>query len=293
MIYQLENNFLKVSFASLGAELKSIFSKQANKELLYDGKSEFWNRSAPILFPIVGRLKNNQYHYRDSSYTLSQHGFARDKEFIVFEKTAESISFELSSNEDFKKQYPFDFGLSVSYTLKENQLLVSYQVVNEGSTAMFFSIGAHPGFNCPLFEDEQFSDYTLAFEHEEILQRHLLDQSTGLFDLRTEKIALEDGKLNLDYHYFAKDAIVLKQLKSQKIELINKNNSYQLEFVFPNFSYLGIWSKPNAPFICLEPWHGLADNINSTGILDEKEGIIRLESDKSFKCAYSMKFSFS
>ncbi len=289
--YSLENEFLKLSFSSIGAELKSVFSKALNKEFLYDGKSEYWNRSAPVLFPIVGKLKGNQYSVDENKFELNQHGFARNEVFDLKELTSEKISFSLKASDESFKLYPFNFELIIIYTLNDNLVKTNYIVINHDNKEMPFSIGAHPGFVCPLFENETFEDYYLEFDKAENFQRHLLNLENGLFNGQQEKVTNQADSIELKYSFFEKDALVFKNLNSEKIVLKSKKSNYCLEFNFEDFPYFGIWTKPNAAFICLEPWCGLADSENSISNFFEKEGINLLQSKEKFERSYSFKLN--
>ncbi len=287
----LENEYLKLKFASLGGELKSAFDKKSGKEILYEGKSSFWNRSAPILFPIVGKLKDNSYLIQDKKFELSQHGFARNLEFNVRNKSESEITFNLLFNEETLKAYPFKFELQISYILTINKVTTKYKVINLDDKKIPFSIGAHPGFICPIFENEKFEDYYLEFEKEEKLNRHLLNQKNGLFNSKTEEVLNNSTILKLDYSYFEKDAIVFKNMKSSWIKIKSSKSDYCLKFIFKNFPYFGIWTKSNGKFICLEPWHGIADSESATTDFYVKEGINFLEKNMEFKCEYSFEIN--
>lgn len=292
-IYSLENQFLKLTFNSIGAELKSCYSKLLSKELIYDGKSEYWNRSAPVLFPIVGKLKENQYFLHEIQFELSQHGFARNEAFDLCDLTNEKISFSLKASDESFKIYPFNFELIITYTLNDNKVETRYTVINHDSKEMPFSLGAHPGFVCPLFENESFDDYYLEFDKAENFSRYLLNHENGLFNGQQETIANQENLIELNYSYFEKDAIVFKNLNSKKIVLKSKKSNYCLEFSVKNFPYFGIWTKPNAPFICLEPWCGLADSENSSSNFQEKEGINSLKPKEEFERSFSFSITFN
>ncbi len=281
MITTIQNNYLKVEIASPGAELRSVYNKQKSQEYLWQGDEKWWPRSAPVLFPIVGKLNNNSYKVDGKTYTLPQHGFARDMEFNLLEKSGQEAVFELISTEETLAKYPYRFSLKITYTLKENSLLTHYQVENTGSGEMYFSLGAHPGFRCPMYENESLNDYYIELQHEETLQRHLLQD--GVFTGETETIMTETKVLNLHAALFEKDAIVFKDMRSSYMILKSKNSGYYLRFFFEGFPYFGIWQKPGAPFICLEPWCGIADNKGFTGNLSEKEGIFELPSNGVFE----------
>ncbi|MBI2259564.1 MAG: aldose 1-epimerase family protein [Flavobacteriia bacterium] len=275
-MYFLENDFIKLDISSLGAEIKSIFHKDSNINILYKGDTPYWNRSSPVLFPIVGKLKQNTYLYKNKEYVLSQHGFARDLEFSVIEKKVDEIIFELKSSSKTLEIYPFDFVLHIKYQLIDKQIVVQYKISNPSKEQMYFSIGAHPAFQIPISKEETFSDYYLEFPQDEYLKRYFINKNSGLFFGKSEQIKLNNHLLDLHYALFEEDALVIKKLKSTKILLKSKKNQYHLEFDRGNLEFLGLWTKKDAPFICIEPWEGLADSENHNQDFTLKEGIISL-----------------
>lgn len=288
MISKLENDKILITVDSLGAELKKLVLKKNNKNYLWHGDPEYWGRSAPVLFPIVGRLKNNNYFYNDQKYTMTQHGFARDKDFELTDQSENHLTYSLTEDKRSLEKYPFKFRLEIKYTIKETSLAVSYNVINRDQKKMYFSIGAHPAFYWPLNENENKEDYFLEFEKPENTSRYLLD--SGLLNGNKEKIIKESKILKLKADSFKDDALVFKNLNSEKITLKNKNSDAKVEMEFKKFPYLGIWSQSAAaPFICIEPWHGIADSIDSSGKLEEKEGIMALEAGNNFESTYIIK----
>lgn len=281
MTESIENDFLRIEISTLGAELKSIFHKHKNQEYLWQGDANWWPRSAPVLFPVVGKLNNNEYYVDGKTYSLPQHGFARDMEFTVVEKVADIIVFELKSTEETLAKFPYSFSLKITYSLAENKLFTNYKVENVSSEEMCFSIGAHPGFICPMYENETLEDYYLELQYEETLARHLLEN--GLFTGESEIIITDTKVLNLHAGLFEKDAIVFKNMRSTYMFLKSKKSDYYLKFSFDGFPYFGIWQKPGAPFICLEPWCGIADNKGFSGAFSEKEGIVKLDGNEVFE----------
>lgn len=283
---KIENNLLSIEVDHSGAELWSVFDKTAQKEYLWSGNGAWWSRRAPVLFPIVGKLNGNTYTFKGQKYDLPQHGFARDLEFLLIEKNKNRLVFALHSNKSTLSIFPFEFELQISYELVANKLIVTYEVKNTGTQDMYFSIGAHPGFNCPLNPDETFSDYFLEFEKQETFDRHLLDE--GLFNGKTERLMTAEKILELKEELFQKDAIVFKDIRSSFVTLRSHNSSTSLKIECKDFPYFGIWTKPGAPFICLEPWCGMADNKGFKGELQEKEGIVCLGAKKNFMRSFSM-----
>lgn len=280
-MWVLENDLVKVSVTSAGAELVEIIYKPTGINYLWSGDSAVWGRRAPVLFPIVGKVKNNQYTYKGKSYSLPQHGFARDKDFKVVEQSNSSITLSLRSDETTLEVYPFQFELQITYQLNQTKLSTIYKVINLDSGDMYYSIGAHPGFTCPLLPNEAFTDYRLVFNKKETLSRILLQG--GLRSDDTEQVLLMEDQQTLPLNkdlFEVKDAMVVKNLHSDSIRLESKNHTHGVEFSFSNFPWFGIWSKPG-PFVCLEPWMGVADSIHSSGKLEEKEAILKLEPNTS------------
>ena len=277
MKFQIKNQFLEASFDSLGAELISLISK--GREYIWEGNPEFWNKQSPILFPTIGSLKNDTYFFEGEEYHLPRHGFAREKEFDVIEQKDDKIIFSLKSDEETLKVYPFIFELQIQYRLVENQLEVQYKVKNNSEDEMFFSIGGHPGFAL----SENFEDYSLVFETNDELKYSLLENH--LLADETQILETVNNNLALNYSLFEKDALVFKNHQIQSVT-IQENGKDFVKVSFKNFSDLGIWTKINAPFICIEPWFGHADLIKTNQKLQEKEGILSLKPNVEFKSVY-------
>jgi galactose mutarotase-like enzyme len=287
MIYHLQNDYYQVTVKEAGAELSSFRSLRDQVEYIWQADPAIWPRHAPVLFPVVGKLPEGKYRYQGQTYALPQHGFARDEKFDLIQQTNHSLTFALASSPKTLAFYPFPFRLEITYSLHDNSLETSYRVVNPGKEDLYFSIGAHPAFNCPLLPEEKFEDYILVFEKPETLNRYLLDQ--GLQNGRTQPLLQEDQQLPLHYGLFEQDAIVFKAMASQKITLKTPKHGHGLDFAFQHYPYFGIWTKgPGAPFVCLEPWHGIASRVGDSGELTEKEGILKLEAGDSFYCAYTV-----
>lgn len=275
----IKNQQLTVSINPQGAELTSL--KRNGKEYMWDGNPEFWEKHSPILFPIVGTLKNNTYEYQGKEYNLSRHGFARDNEFNVKKQSNESVTFTLSSNQNTHKIYPFEFQLELKYTLKDATLSLEYSVTNFGKNDMPFAIGAHPAFAL----SGNFSDYSLIFEKDETLISTQLEN--GLLSDKTIEIPLDNKELPLSYNLFKNDALIFKSTASNYIDIV-RNNSPYIRVDLGNFPHLGIWTKEDAPFLCIEPWQGYSDSMNSNGNIFEKEGVITLKQNEKFRTAFSI-----
>ncbi|MFP4198837.1 MAG: aldose 1-epimerase family protein [Halanaerobium sp.] len=287
MLSKIENQELEVEVDTHGAQLQKIILKKDNKNYLWHGDAKFWGRRAPVLFPIVGRLKKDKYQYKDQEYRMTQHGFARDKEFELVEEDENYLTYVLEEDNNTLKIYPFKFRLQIKYTIKSNSLAVTYRVVNQDPKDIFFSIGAHPAFYWPLNEDEKKEDYYLEFEKEEKAARYLLED--GLLNKQTELILNNQKILELTSDIFKDDALVFKNLKSEKVSLKSRKSEREVELEFNNFPYFGIWSQSAAaPFICLEPWQGIADSVESSAKIEEKEGINQLKPGGEFNCTYTI-----
>ena len=286
MNYEIKNGYIKAKIKSFGAELNSLQKIDEDLEYIWQGDSKYWNRHSPILFPIVGRLKNDSYFYKNQKYNMSQYGFARDKEFEIVEKKDDFIEFKLSSDEKTLKIYPFSFELYLSYKLERNSLIVSYKVINKSDEKMLFSIGAHPAFNWSLEKDLKKEDYFLEFEINNS-KRYFLNELGLVFD--SIDLKFEDKKLFLNEELFKNDALVFNDLNIKNLTFKNIRNENFIKLNFENFAYLGIWSKPTgAPFICIEPWFGIADDENSIQNFEEKKGLISLQKNEIFSCFYSI-----
>lgn len=280
----ISNEHLNASINHKGAELCSLKDNSSKTEYLWQGDPTFWSRHAPILFPIVGRLKNDEYIYEDRTYHLSQHGFARDMDFELIRKEDAYASFSLKSSGQTLMVYPFRFELIVSYELIDSSIRVSYEVYNKDHKDLLFSIGGHPAFNCPIDSGEVRSDYHLHFSSQETVSTQLL--TDGIRSGKTIPLLQSQQDLDITDHLFDQDALILNDLSSSMITLMNGQKQH-LSMHFENFPYLGIWSKDSqSPFVCLEPWYGVADKESHNQQLYEKEGIIALNVSDFFKCSY-------
>ena len=286
MNYEIKNEHIKAKIKSFGAELNSLQKIDEDLEYMWQGDSKYWNRHSPILFPIVGRLKNDSYTYQNQKYNMTQHGFARDKEFEVIKNEVDFIEFRLKSDEKTLEIYPFSFELYLSYKLEKNSLIVSYKVINKSDEKMLFSIGAHPAFNWSLEKDLKKEDYFLEFEINNS-KRYFLNELGLVFD--SIDLKFEDKKLFLNEELFKNDALVFNDLNIKNLTFKNIRNENFIKLNFENFAYLGIWSKPSgSPFLCIEPWFGVADENSSNQNLEEKKGMITLDKDEIFSCFYSI-----
>jgi galactose mutarotase-like enzyme len=288
-VYQLQNTSLSVKVNSFGAELCSVVSADSAIEYIWQADPSVWARHAPNLFPVVGKLKDDTYHYQSQSYHLPQHGFARDSEFICVEQTGNALVFELPANAETLARFPFHFNFQVSYTLTDNLLQVSYSVFNPDNYDLYFSVGAHPAFNCPLTSDEQFEDYKLLFPLKDQLEIHKLNG--GLISRHTRQIPLDKNSLAVNKALFENDALVLMNSQIDEVKLVSGKTGHGVLMKAANWPYFGIWTKKDTGrFVCLEPWYGIADRDDSDGELQHKTGIIKLKAEERFQCSFDISF---
>lgn len=276
----IANKFLTVRINEQGAELSSIEGADGF-EYLWQADPAVWARHAPVLFPIVGKLRNGCYELNGKNYELSPHGFARDISFELITESKTLLVFQLSPTDQTLKSYPFKFALNIIYQLNGNSLEIGYEVQNNGTDVMPFSIGAHPGFTLPGPIDECF----LEFEKAETLSTRLLGPA-GLISEETAPVLENASRLPLSQTLFDRDALIFMDAKSEKITLGAKNSARQLIVEFPGFPQLGIWSKPGAPFVCIEPWYGYADTEQPYGDIMNKPGVLQLPAGETFTCTH-------
>lgn len=292
MMITIENDWLKVGILTEGAEVREVYHKKNKLDYMWTGDSKYWGRVSPVLFPIVGRLKKDQYTVDGQVYPMSQHGFLRDVNFEIAAQTADSASFQFESAGLFANIYPYEFKAVIHYTLNEASLIVRWEITNENKEKMYFSIGAHPAFRIPLFENETVEDYkikAIPAENKKAMEYELTDS------LIKEK-GPADGvqSFTLTPSLFANDASIYSNMDYVTLE--SKTTSYGIDVTLKDFPFVGIWSNYNqeegtiAPFVCIEPWYGVADTRETSGELKEKFGINKLEAGETFHAEYRMKF---
>lgn len=270
----IENKKLRVKVSPFGAEIQSIVNQATHLEYLWQANPAYWPRHAPVLFPIVGRLPGDTLQIQDQDFPMKQHGFARDSLFELTNQTEESLQFRLIANEATKKQYPYDFELIIDYTLRGNTVTTRYTIRNPHTDVLPASIGAHPAFNWPLIPGITKEDHTISFSHEETAKIRQLD--AGLLLSNKFSNPIEGQTLALQDHLFENDALIFDQLKSRKIQY-KAANSASIEVIFDDFPHLGIWTKPGAPFICLEPWQGYSSPVDVAKDFLDKPGLLLIQ----------------
>ncbi len=285
--YHLENSTLKIAINSKGAELLSLYNKTTKLEYLWNGNPDFWPKTSPVLFPVVGGLNNGEYSFEGNKYQMGRHGFARDNEYEVEQTDASKIAFTLTSNENTLAQYPFNFAFTVEYGIDENKLYCKYIIKNVGNKEMYFSVGAHPAFNIPLTEGTTYNDWFLEFSTNENCGVYPIN-TNGLIETEATPFFNNSNHLSLTKELFYKDALVFKELQSNKISIKSCVSTNGLTMQFDELPYFGIWAAKDANFICLEPWCGLGDTANTTGDITTKEGINKLNAQETFERVWSI-----
>lgn len=285
----LKNEILSLQINTAGAELNAL--QKDGVEYLWQADKAYWARHAPVLFPVVGKLKNGDYRYNDKTYQMPGHGFARDNDFTLIEEKDDELIYELRENADSLNKYPFKFRFRVSYKLKANTIRVRYEVKNEDEKFIYFGVGAHPAFNVPL-EKGTFEDYTLTIEPADKRDFIPLDPATGLIKF-DEAHETKSAPLPLSRELFSQDALVYKSSKKMAVSLTNNQDSRSVKISWKDMPYFGLWSPypADAPFVCIEPWSGIADDENTDGDLTTKVGINEVAPEGKFACEYTIEIN--
>jgi galactose mutarotase-like enzyme len=288
MNYSLSTDNLKVIINSFGAEICSVRNTN-DLEFIWQAKKDVWARHAPVLFPIVGQLKDNHYFIKDNSYQLHKHGFARDSEFELLSNNPSSLRFGLSQNDETKVSYPYDFNFEIAYELNGSTLTTLYKVINPSNESMYFSVGGHPGFVCPLTSSETFEDYYFEFESSNL---RVTELNNGLRKNTKKDLHLAKNKLFLSETLFDNDALVFENNQVNKISLRSLKSAHNITLECHNWPYFGIWSKERCKeYVCMEPWYGVADSESSNQDFIQKDGIIKLDPQKEFNCSFAVTFA--
>lgn len=290
----LKNENLKIEVNLHGAELKSLYNMDTDTEYLWCADPAYWNRTSPVLFPFVGGVKNGVYRHNGEEYRIGQHGFARDREFALVSRTEDTVWFSLEDDESSRMIYPFAFRLEIGYQLLKDGVKVMWRVKNPAETDMYFSIGAHPAFNCPLRKGEKQTDYSIRLQggdgnDVEAFVNTIFGQG-GTVTAEHETVELNHGLLSITEHTFDNDAKVIENAQVQRVALVDESGEEVLavEFEAP---LVGIWSPPkkNAPFVCIEPWYGRCDSEVFAGELKDREWEQVLKPGEEFAAEYKIR----
>lgn len=291
----IENQFLKVTVDDKGAELVSVYDKETAMERIWCADPAVWNRHAPILFPFVGKVNDGVYRHEGKEYEMkTQHGFARDKEFQLVLEDENSIVHCLKADEDTLKIYPFDFELVVTHKFSKDNpriLEVKWEIINQGDCDMYYSIGAHPGFAIP--EDNRWSreDFYLEFPEKAFAHYILINPKTGLaFPDDTHPLVLNRNACHIGRNMFDRDALIFENSQLHTVRILKPDRTPFVSVYCAGFPYVGIWSKGEADFVCIEPWYGRTDNDGFTGELKDKTGEKKLSAGDTKIISYGVEF---
>ena len=284
MVHYIENEYLKIGVKEYGCELTSVYSKQADYEYLWQGDPAVWSGQSPILFPIVGRLIDDKYRLNGKEYEMPKHGFARKMEWKPLDRKDGEMSFILSEDDSTLARYPYRFDLVVTFALKERTLQVTHAVVNKNDSVMYFSLGAHPGFNCAIGDK-------LAFDEPETLRTEKIDLVRSLRLPETLPCLDNEREIVITKDIFNEDALILHGIRSKHITLKSDKHDRTVRFDMGGSPYLGVWAKPSAPYVCIEPWFGVNDSTERKNDLSQKDGINALAAGNTFICCWTAVFS--
>lgn len=284
MTHYIENSYLKVGVKEFGAELTSIISKKSGFEFLWQGNPDIWSGQSPILFPIIGRLIDDSYALDGTAYSMQKHGFARKLPWKLLAATDDEMSFILSESEETLKCYPYSFDLIVTFTLKENKLFVNHKLINKNKKDMYFSLGAHPAFNCEIGD-------RLLFDENETLDTIKIDLEQSLRLPETAPLLRNEKEIVITKDIFNEDALIFEGVKSKHISLISQNTERKIVFDLGASPYLGIWAKPGAPYVCIEPWFGVNDSKEKKADFSEKDAIQKISPESVFEFTWNAEFS--
>ncbi|MCD8094097.1 MAG: aldose 1-epimerase family protein [Bacteroides sp.] len=283
----LSNSQLSIQVSSHGAELCSICCD--GKEYLWQADPAFWKRHSPVLFPIVGSVWENTYKHEGQSYSLTQHGFARDMDFELISESENEVHYRLTDTEETRKKYPFPFCLEIGYRIEGKKVEVLWTVRNTGTKELYFQIGAHPAFYYPDYDAETTERGYFGFDKADGLHNILISEK-GCADVAHDyALELTDGLLPLDIHTFDKDALILENSQVKEVTLYNKEKKPYLSLYF-DAPVVGLWSPPakNAPFVCIEPWYGRCDRAHYTGEYKDKNWMQHLLAGAVFEGGYTI-----
>lgn len=291
MRYELQNEQLKIEIDSFGAELKAVTRISDGRQYLWYADAKYWGRTSPVLFPFVGVPKNKEYRYAGKTYPMGQHGFARDMEFTLESQEKNGIWFGLSSTEETLEKYPFAFRLHIGYELSGNEVKVLWKVENTDTKNMYFSIGAHPAFLCPINGEEDKKGYGLQFGGLTDVLHHHGNTPEGLAVMEDGVLPLKDGRVAFTPGFFDKCTYMAEGKQTGEVSLLDKEGQPYVTVLF-DAPLFAVWSPEgkNAPFVCIEPWYGRCDAVDFSGSLEERDYENRLAPEETFEAEYRMRF---
>ncbi len=287
-IFEISNGRLTASVDSRGAELKSLRKSESGKEYMWCADARYWGRTSPTLFPLVGGLKNGEYRLDNKTYKMEKHGFVRDVEFKLVSHESTELWFTFEGNEETKKQFPFSFQLKIGYRLEDMTLKVLWRVENPSSEVLYFSIGGHPAFNCPINRGEKREEYFLKFDKKDEINCTTIGED-GLVSGEKQSYKLQDGLLPISEELFERDAIIMEDYQIHSIALLTPDRKPYITAKF-DLPVVAVWAPAgkNAPFVCIEPWNGICDHTDFAGTLEERKWGNEVRPGKIFSSGYDI-----
>ena len=290
MIYEIKNKYLTAKINSIGAEIISVIDNKTNTEFIWQGDKKYWESHSPVLFPQCGRIFNKTYIHDSKEYKMDLHGFARHFEFNLIQKSADSIEMSIDDTEETRKIYPFNFNLTICYTLNKKSIRITFKILNKDKREIYFSYGAHPGFNVPFAGVGSFEDYYVEFSKSSYPIKYF--NKNGLYDGNDGTYDIPDNKLFLKHSLFKLDSSFFFVSNKDTIYLRNKINSNYIKVAYNNMKYFGLWQteESDAPFLCIEPWFGLPGRQDEICELKNKFDITRLDAKQEHQNFYDIEF---
>lgn len=290
-LFKLENEDIQITVKSHGAELASLTDLRTGKQYLWTGDKAYWPRQSPVLFPFVGCTKDKKYTYNGEVYSMSQHGFARDMEFALLTQEENSLWLRLCHTDDTLKIYPFPFTLDIGYEISGRSVKVLWKVHNPADSTMYFSIGAHPGFMCPMDDRETQTQCFIDFHTDKDISYNLIKRD-GLVGIYDQILETDHGLAPIDAHLFDRDALIIENGQTHEISLCHRNKQPYVTVCF-DAPLVGVWSPTgkNAPFVCIEPWYGRCDSTDFNGTLEERTYGQTLSGQQTFEAEYRITLS--
>lgn len=285
----IQNQSLQVTIALLGAEVRSVKNIVSNHEYMWSGNPELWAGVSPVLFPVVGKTTANQIKFADEGYILGNHGFARHSVFSIVEHKSDEVTLLLNTQTGDAKRYPFNLDFFVNYKLIDKTLHTTYTVHSLDQQTAYFSVGAHPAFACPFDDKHQITDYEIRFEQPENLLHHQIT-SEAFYTGKTTSLDLV--AFSLDEHTFDDDALVFTGYKGESVSLVESDSGRAIRVSLGGFPWLGIWSKPGADYVCLEPWCGRSDDLGFNGDINNKAAIETIQPNAKWSRTFRIEFAY-
>jgi galactose mutarotase-like enzyme len=288
--HTISNDKITLTVSEHGAEIVSLIRRRDNKELMWQADPKFWGRTSPVLFPLVGNYFEKESIYDGKTYTMGQHGFARDMDFHLVAKTEDKLKFLVRENEMSKEKYPFDFYLTIAYEISGDEVKVIWNVKNTGIRTMYFSIGGHPAFNCDLPKSKLLFEKKGQAVKNDLTSGVIEGDGSGCLSEREKTISLKDSVLALSDELFDEDALIFENNQADAVTLLDEHDRKVLKVSF-DAPLFGVWSpaKKFAPFVCIEPWYGRCDRVGFNKKLEEREYGTKLEIGDEFYSDYIIK----